>query len=96
MKTYSLNTLPKVEQSELLKRPKMDFSAIFGIVQPIIDDVETSGDEAVLKYTEKFDRVSLDQTTISPSDLEINLDEDLKIIHVENIYCCISTHLKVQ
>jgi histidinol dehydrogenase len=78
MKTYSLNSLSSVERLELLKRPKMDFSSIFEIVQPIIDDVESNGDKAVLNYTQKFDGVNLNTTTISPSEIEINLDDGLK------------------
>ncbi|MGB0346390.1 MAG: histidinol dehydrogenase, partial [Balneolaceae bacterium] len=78
MKTYSLNSLSSKEEYELLKRPKMDFSAIFEIVQPIIDEVDNNGDKAVLKYTEKFDGVSLESTTLNPSDFEINLDVELK------------------
>lgn len=78
MKTYSLNSLSSKEEYELLKRPKMDFSAIFEIVQPIIDEVDNNGDKAVLKYTEKFDDVSLESTTLNPSDFEINLDVELK------------------
>lgn len=78
MKTYSLNSLSSKEEYELLKRPKMDFSAIFEIVQPIIDEVDNNGDKALLKYTEKFDGVSLESTTLNPSDFEINLDVELK------------------
>jgi len=78
MKTFDLNSLSASEKTKLLKRPKMDFSSIFSIIQPIIDDVVNTGDKAVLKYTEKFDGVSLTQTTISPNDLEIDLDNDLK------------------
>ncbi len=77
MNTFDLKSLSKQSKSDLLNRPKMDFSSIFEIVQPIIDDVESNGDNAVLNYTQKFDGVSLQSTTISPSEIEINLDEGL-------------------
>lgn len=78
MKTYELQSLSEKEHFELLKRPKMDFSSIFEIVQPILDEVEKTGNSAVLKYTEKFDGVKLDQATISPSELEVELPDDLR------------------
>lgn len=79
MKTYELNTLSKSERLELLKRPKMDFSAIFDIVSPIIEDVLENGDEAVKKYTSKFDGVELDGITLDPTSLTITLPDEVRL-----------------
>ncbi len=78
MKKYSLNTLSIDQKNRLLKRPKLDFSSIFEIVQPIIDDVTLYGDQAVLQYTSQFDNIDLTQTTISPSEIEVTLSEEVK------------------
>ncbi len=78
MKKYSLNTLSIDQKNRLLKRPKLNFSSIFEIVQPIIDDVTLYGDQAVLQYTSQFDNIDLTQTTISPSEIEVTLSEDVK------------------
>lgn len=78
MKTFNLNSLSEQQRRQLIQRPKMDFTSIFGIVQPIIDEVEQRGDTAVLAFTEQFDNISLEKTTISPNDLETNLEDDVK------------------
>jgi len=78
MKKYSLNTLSIDQKNILLKRPKLDFASIFEIVQPIIDDVTLHGDQAVLQYTSQFDNIDLTQTTISPSEIEVTLSEEVK------------------
>ena len=78
MKKYSLNTLSIDQKNRLLKRPKLDFSSIFEIVQPIIDDVTLYGDQAVLQYTSQFDNIDLTQTTISPSEIEVTLSKEVK------------------
>ncbi|MCR9132506.1 MAG: histidinol dehydrogenase [bacterium] len=78
MKTFNLNSLSEQQRRQLIQRPKMDFTSIFGIVQPIIDEIEQRGDTAVLAFTEQFDNISLEKTTISPNDVEVNLEEDVK------------------
>ena len=78
MNTYILNTLSLSDRIQLLKRPKMDFSSIFEVVHPIIDHVAMHGDVAVLSYTNKFDGISLNQTTVTPSEYKIKLHNDLK------------------
>src|SRR5699024_10755283 len=70
--------LSKQEKTELLKRPKIDFSSIFEAVQPIIDEVEQEGDAALKRLTEKFDKVKLDAVCINPKEVEISLSEEKK------------------
>ena len=77
MKTYTLNALSDQQKATLLQRPKMDFASIFGVVQPIIDEVERNGDRAVKAFTNQFDNVELDAITVNPADLEVNLSDEL-------------------
>lgn len=78
MKTYNYTDLKPEEITKLLKRPKIDFTSIFKTVQPILDAVETDGDEAVRKYTEQFDGVKLDSVVINPKEIEVSFDVETK------------------
>ncbi|MEO1023190.1 MAG: histidinol dehydrogenase [Bacteroidota bacterium] len=78
MKTYSYSELTVQEQNQLLKRPKIDFDAIFETVLPIINKVEQEGDEAVKAYTRQFDSVDLDTVILQPTELNVQLDPDLQ------------------
>ena len=68
--------------AKLKKRAQSPSPEIVKTVTDILSDVERNGDEAVLKYTEKFDGVSLDADTLElkKSDLEkyaADVDEKL-------------------
>ncbi|EXB96861.1 Histidinol dehydrogenase [Morus notabilis] len=55
---------------ECLKaRPRIDFSSIFIAVNPIVEDVRRRGEVAVKEYTAKFDKIVLDRTVVSVSEL---------------------------
>lgn len=71
---YRYSDLSRTELQPLLVRPKIDFSQIFGIVEPIINDVRRDGDRALRAYTLKFDNVQTDDLIIdipSPDDIEL-------------------------
>lgn len=55
---------------ELLQRPQIDSSALFGTVQQVLDDVKANGDKAVRKYTEQFDKVSIPASEVSKEEIE--------------------------
>ena len=59
----------ELSDSELLKRnePKTD---VAGVVAAILADVRAHGDEAVLRYTEKFDGVRLETMLVSPEEID--------------------------
>ncbi len=78
MKNYSLKNLTESDIEKLCKRPKMDFTSVFGQVQPILDDVEQSGDEAIRKYTHKFDGVDLNEITVDPNDVSVKLEPKIQ------------------
>lgn len=78
MKTYDYKNLTPSQIEALCKRPKMDFSSVFNQVQPILDDVEKNGDDAIRKYTKKFDGFDPDPLTINPADVEVALPPTIK------------------
>jgi histidinol dehydrogenase len=78
MKTYTYNSLSPEQIDHLTKRPKMDFAAVFNQVQPILDDVEKMGDEAIRAYTKKFDNVDPVTVAIDPSSVEVVLDKEIQ------------------
>lgn len=90
MKSYKLSELGHAEVESLKARPRIDFSSIFGIVNPIIDDVRALGDAAVRDYTEKFDKVKLDNVVENVSELpDPELDAAVKEafdVAYDNIY----------
>ncbi|RLN42552.1 histidinol dehydrogenase, chloroplastic isoform X1 [Panicum miliaceum] len=90
MKSFRLSELSDAEVSGLKARPRIDFSSIFGTVNPIVEDVRVRGDAAVKDYTEKFDKVTLEDVVVRVSDLpDAELDPAVKEafdIAYDNIY----------
>lgn len=54
----------------ILSRPTFDDSALNATVQAVLDDVKSRGDEAVLEYEKKFDKVELSTLAVSQSEIE--------------------------
>ncbi|PAN16262.1 hypothetical protein PAHAL_3G049000 [Panicum hallii] len=90
MKSYRLSELSDAELRGLKARPRIDFSSIFGTVNPIVEDVRVRGDAAVKDYTEKFDKVTLDDVVVCVIDLpDAELDPAVKEafdVAYDNIY----------
>ncbi|TVU02281.1 hypothetical protein EJB05_52236 [Eragrostis curvula] len=90
MKSYRLSELSYAEVTGLKARPRIDFSSIFSTVNPIVEDVRVRGDAAVKNYTEKFDKVALDDVVVRVSDLpDVELDPAVKEafdVAYDNIY----------
>ena len=53
-------------------RGKMDLGPVITTVQGVIDDIRARGDEAVLEYTQKFDRATLTPETMRVTPEEIS------------------------
>ena len=53
-------------------RSKMQKSDVVSIVQEVLDEIKENGDEAVLKYTKKFDGADLTPETMRVTKEEIN------------------------
>ncbi|MFH5833012.1 histidinol dehydrogenase [Halalkalibaculum sp. DA384] len=78
MKTYQFSNLDEDQIKALCRRPKMDFLSVFEQVRPILEDVETNGDEAVLSHTEKFDGVRPDPLAINPHEIEVEINAEVQ------------------
>jgi histidinol dehydrogenase len=76
---YTYSGLTGSERESLLARPRIDFSQVFGIVQPIIDDIRRDGDSALRAYTLKFDGVHIDNLMMDvPTPESIDLPARVK------------------
>jgi len=60
----------RTEWASLLARPTFDSTSLFEIVQDILDTVRTGGDKALKKFTEKFDKVSLDTIEVTNEEMD--------------------------
>jgi histidinol dehydrogenase len=71
MRIISSKELKEEGLDKLLDRGKADLSSIVSVVRKILDDVKEEGDKALLRYTEKFDKVRLSASKIRVSENEI-------------------------
>ncbi|MGM0580833.1 MAG: histidinol dehydrogenase [Bacteroidota bacterium] len=68
MKDY---TYPKRGSWEkLLKRPTESLSDIRKVVQPIMEEVQTKGDQALKAYTKKFDGIELGKLLVTQTEIK--------------------------
>ncbi|PZX17375.1 histidinol dehydrogenase [Breznakibacter xylanolyticus] len=62
---------PAVDQwSELLRRPNIDVSDLFGMVQEVLNHIRTDGDAAVRRYTAKFDGYDAQVVQVSQEEID--------------------------
>ncbi|CAA6662827.1 unnamed protein product [Spirodela intermedia] len=90
MRSYRLSELKDAEINDLKARPRIDFSSIFDVVNPIVEDVRGRGDAAVIDYTARFDKVVLNNIVERVADLpDPELDPAVKEafdVAYDNIY----------
>ncbi len=70
---------PKKEDwTQLLKRPTQTFNDIEETVKSVFKDIEKNGDQAVTKYTKKYDGVGIENIQVSNAEIEeaVNLVPD--------------------
>ncbi len=70
MRVYRLAEIGMEEVELLKRRSRLDIEALLPAVEPIVEDVRTEGDEALLGYTARFDGAHL-----SAADLEVSEQE---------------------
>ncbi len=80
MNIYKLSELTTEQKDFIMKRAEIDISEHMQLAKEVSDDIRKRGDEAVLEYTAKFDRVELtsDKIKVRPEEIEAgynNLDE---------------------
>lgn len=54
----------------ILERPVFDNTSLFGTVEKILNDIRSRGDEAIKEYTEKFDKVAIDNLQVTKEEFE--------------------------
>ncbi len=55
--------------SQLVERPKMDTETLWSLVKEVFQEVKTYGDKAVINFTEKFDKVLLNNLQVSQEEI---------------------------
>ncbi|TCD68189.1 trifunctional histidinol dehydrogenase [Steccherinum ochraceum] len=66
MRTYDLARITPEERAQLLRRPVLKSEEMIAKVKPIVDNVRTRGDAALLELTAKFDKAQLKSTVVFP------------------------------
>ena len=91
---YDLADLTFLERNALLQRIEYDLTEFIDRVKPIIDEVRTKGDAALIHYAEKFDNAMLTTDSLRVSDTDFErarnaLDENVDAAldyAIENIH----------
>jgi histidinol dehydrogenase len=74
---YELSTLDAAQRSRLLRRAELQIDELVGRVRPIVQAVHERGDEALLDFTARFDRVQLTAEQLRVSRAEIDESHEL-------------------
>lgn len=80
---YELSKMTKEQYDFIMKRAELDITEQMKVAKEVSDDVKARGDEAVLEYTAKFDRVQLTKESmkVTPEEIEAgynNLDKETR------------------
>jgi len=70
MKVRRLNQMTTDEVAALKRRSGLDIEGLLSSVKPVVEDVKSRGDAALLEYTARFDGVRL-----SSAELQVSLEE---------------------
>ncbi|MCB9982943.1 MAG: histidinol dehydrogenase [Rhodospirillales bacterium] len=78
---YRWNETDDATKARIMRRSQADIDDMIAIVAPIIEDVKTRGDAALIDYAKKFDKAEITNLKATPEEYaaaENALDEDLK------------------
>lgn len=83
MNIYKLSEMTSEQKDFIMKRAEIDISEQMQLAKEVSDDIKKRGDEAVLEYTAKFDRVQLtaDRIKVKPEEIEAgynHLDDETR------------------
>ena len=69
---YKLSEMSKEKYDFIMKRAELDITEQMKVAKEVSDDIKVRGDEAVLEYTAKFDRVQLTKESmkVTPEEIE--------------------------
>ena len=59
----------QAEWKEIVERPHLDVSELNAVVEGVLNDIRTNGDEAVKRYEAKFDHVELGTLAVSEKEI---------------------------
>lgn len=59
---------PREKWEELCRRPRMDVRGLEKTCREVFSDVEKNSDEALTRYTERFDRVRIENPAVEPDE----------------------------
>lgn len=65
-----INNPNKNTWRDILKRPTQTIGDIEGIVNEVFNEVRKKGDDAIKKYTEKFDGIALDNNVVTETEIK--------------------------
>ncbi|MDZ7771297.1 MAG: histidinol dehydrogenase [Balneolaceae bacterium] len=68
MKDYRIRERTEEELQELCRRPVLELEEIFEQVRPILEEVRREGEEAVRRYTRRFDGTDPDPLILHPAE----------------------------
>jgi histidinol dehydrogenase len=68
IKTYKYPE--KAEWSALQRRPEKDVTALFDTVQTVLNDIKNGGDEAVRRYSERFDGIPVEKPEVTDKEMD--------------------------
>lgn len=78
---YIWNDIEDATKARIMRRSQANIDDVIKIVEPIIEDVKTRGDAALIEYAQKFDKAEVTNLKASEEEFaaaEQSLDEDLK------------------
>jgi len=78
---YNWNQTDEATRARIMRRSQANIDGVIKIVEPIIEDVKSRGDAALIDYAKKFDGANVTSLKATPEEFEAAeaaLDEDLK------------------
>lgn len=83
MNIWKWDETSKEQKEMIMKRAETDITSHMELAREVSEDVRLHGDEALVRYTEKYDRVKLDKNAIAVTEAEIeagyqNLDAETR------------------
>ena len=61
---------PREDWPKIITRPAFDHSHLFESVKNVLEDVRLNGDKAVAFYSEKYDKIVLENFSVTPDEIE--------------------------
>lgn len=71
MNIWKWDETSKEQKEIIMKRAETDITSHMELAREVSEDVRLHGDEALVRYTEKYDRVKLDKNAIAVTEAEI-------------------------